>query len=86
MRNNDVIATFVNGGTNAKAKNLYIDGDKLMNYNTCLAQRIESGNIVVNMTKYSPTTSTIQNVLNGSIPAYSKIIVNNVPMGRDYLV
>lgn len=69
MKNIEVIRTFVNGGTKAKTKNLHIDGDKLINYNTCIAVR-KSGNIVINNKKYSVTTSKIQNMLRREIPSY----------------
>lgn len=63
MKNVDVIKNFVNGSTKGKTANLYIEGDKLFNYNTCIAQRVDNNNMIVNMTKYSTSTSTIQNKL-----------------------
>lgn len=72
MKNLDVIVTFVNGGSKAKTNNLYIENDKLFNYNTCIAERYEKlgGELgfIVNATKYSQSTTTIQNKLMNEIP------------------
>ena len=62
MKNIDVIKLFVNGATKGKTKNLFIDGDNLINYSTIIAKRTNSG-FEVNSTKYSVSTSTIQNAL-----------------------
>lgn len=61
MKNVDVIELFSNRMT-GKTKNLRSDGNFLVNYSTVLAQ-YDDGCIIVNMTKYSSSTSTIQNKL-----------------------
>lgn len=60
----DLVENFVFGGRkgNASGGRLYISGDKLYNYGTCIAER-KNGKIIVNITKYSPTTSKHQNRL-----------------------
>lgn len=63
MRNIDLIAKFFNGGTTGHGSNLYIDNDKLIEYSTTLAQRVNGG-YILNTTKYSRTTSKIQNWIN----------------------
>jgi GTP:adenosylcobinamide-phosphate guanylyltransferase len=64
MKNNDVLSIFINGTTffESNSSNLSINGNKLINYRTCIAEKI-GGKIIVNVTKYSPTTSKIQNSL-----------------------
>lgn len=84
-RNIDVIQTFINGGQKVKTKNLKIDGDKLLNYQTIIAKRdFKNGDYIftINSTKYSRSTSTIQNQLVRLIPK-SKIRneFDNIPMG-----
>lgn len=92
MKNIDVIKTFVNGGTKAKTTNLYIDGDKLMNYTTCLCERFEKlggqeFGFVINTTKYSQSTTTIQNKLYDYIPEdLITAELRNIPMGAYSLI
>jgi hypothetical protein len=92
MKNIDVITTFINGGAKAKTKNLRIEGDKLFNYNTCIAERWakiggEEYGFVVNATKYSQSTTTIQNKLLHLIPEYALAqTLVSIPMGADSLV
>lgn len=64
MKNNDVIKSFVNGATSGKnhSGNLRIEGNKLIHYCTCIAERYATG-IIVNVTKYSVTTSKIQGLV-----------------------
>lgn len=63
-RNNDYIEYFVRGGRDQKnCNNLHIIDDKLFNYNTVIAQLGEDGYLYINMTKYSTSTSRIQNYL-----------------------
>jgi len=67
MMNIDIIKTFLNGGDKAKTTNLRIEGNKLFNYQTCIAERNWNNNyghnFIVNVTKYSKSTTTIQNQL-----------------------
>lgn len=60
--NEDLIRRFSNGYTSGRSfsGNLYIEGDKLINYWTTIAKRNEEGNVVLNSDKYSRTTSKIQ--------------------------
>ena len=66
MKNIDVIKKFIAGGTSGGTKNLRIEGNRLMNYDTCIAEREvlpSHDEYVLNMTKYSSSTSTIQNAM-----------------------
>ena len=67
MKNIDVIKGFINGEVKAKTKNLYIEGDNLINYSTIIATR--NNGFKVNSTKYSQSTSTIQNALRRELNA-----------------
>lgn len=84
MRNQDVINKFVAGVQNLKGtKNLHIEDGKLVNYYTVLAQW-EDGEIVVNSTKYSQSTSVIQGKLRATAGSYRE--VEGQPMGVRSLV
>src|SRR5690606_17690078 len=96
MKNIDVVNEFVNGGTDAKTKTLYIVehefGTKLFNYDTCIAERtVVNGDFrgfKVNVTKYSKATTTIQNALlhnlRDNYKQHIKVAVN-IPIGADSL-
>lgn len=89
MKNVDVIKSFVIGDNWAnKTKNLKIDGDKLMNYDTVIAQRVDHNNIILNMTKYSQSTTTIQNQVLDTLRNYGEYfeIVKDIEMGAKSLV
>jgi hypothetical protein len=71
MKNADVIEAFVKNGEPCKTANLRYDGERLINYNTTLAERDSANDrIFLNMTKYSRTTSTIQNRLQRELTGY----------------
>lgn len=83
-KNIDVIKAFVNGESKPHTKNLKIIGDTLVNYNTCLVQRIPQANggfvFLNNTTKYSVSTSKIQSYIRSYL--YGKVVeVSNVRMG-----
>lgn len=68
MKNLNVIENFIKGNTKGKTANLYIVGNKLLNYNTVIAIRKDS-KIILNSTKYSQTTSRIQNMIRNYCPS-----------------
>jgi hypothetical protein len=63
MKNVDVVRAFINGGRKIATQNLSMTSTNLFNYNTAIAERSEEFGIVVNVTKYSVSTSKIQNAL-----------------------
>ena len=71
MKNIEVIKLFVNGEVKGRTKNLFIKGNNLINYSTIIAKRTDKGLIEVNNTKYSQSTSTIQNALKRELQANS---------------
>lgn len=90
-RNNDFIEYFVRGGREQKnCNNLHIRGDKLLNYNTVIAQVGEDGYLYINMTKYSTSTSRIQNYLlkeaEWYFRRYSITIVDNIEYDTQNLI
>lgn len=78
--NEQILKAFVNGKTSGKVGNLTIEGTKLFNYGTLIAS-VEDCGFIVNRTKYSPTTSRIQNKLVSLLPSRDVIEVTGVPMG-----
>lgn len=102
-KNIDVIKAFINGDVNCKTRNLTIKSDgeiiQLFNYNTVIAERIadlgystfsiggEKAGFVVNETKYSTSTSTIQNAVKRELEAYGfkYLTLDDVEMGAKSL-
>lgn len=82
MTTQDVISKFINGATKGKASSLEISGEKLYNYSTVIAQRI-NGAVVLNVTKYSMTTTKHQNRLRREIP--NARTIDDVPQGASDL-
>lgn len=63
MKNVDLIREFIQwGATKGKGSNLYIEGNKLINWTTCIAYR-HGNKIYLNGNKYSQTTSGHQNYM-----------------------
>ena len=85
-KNIDVIKGFINGDLNCKTRNLTIKNNdsiiQLFHYDTVIAERVEElgyslfniggekAGFVVNETKYSTSTSTIQNAVKRELEAY----------------
>ena len=77
MKNKDVIEMFLSKKP-AKGSNLYSDGQKLINYNTTLAQWHDNYHLIVNNTRYSVSTSKNQNWLKNAITSKRGIVVKDV--------
>lgn len=99
MKNINVIRKFLNR-TKASSSNgnLRSTGDKLFSYNTCIAEwpsekiiynweevTVCSYALTVNVTKYSTSTSRIQNMLLRKIPFVQTVKVDNVPINTQEL-
>lgn len=80
MKNEDVIKNFVemNGECSNHSESLYIYGNKLINYSTTIAQWTKKG-LVINDTKYSQTTTKLQNMVKRMSNNY--ITVSNIHEG-----
>lgn len=85
----DFIKDFVENRTSKREQgSVSVVGDKLYSYNTVIAER-EYNYMLVNMTKYSPTTTVHQNLVmkfadNRELPR--KVIIEHVPVGTQTLV
>lgn len=55
MKNKEVVRAFLRKEV-ARTLNLMSTGDRLISYNTCIAQWVDKG-LIINKTKYSTTTS-----------------------------
>ena len=86
MRNIEVIKQFLNKSSgNSYNGNLISNGVKLINYNTCIAEWTDSL-LLVNVTKYSNSTSRIQNMLIHELKSrYALLAIENVPINTKYL-
>lgn len=91
-KNIDVIQAFIDGASRPKTNNLRIEGNKLVNYGTVIAERYDEGDFdfIVNATKYSMSTTRIQNALINAIEdnglvEYTKVVIG-IKMGADSLI
>ena len=78
MTNQEVIGKFVNFAELAYTANVLSTGDKLFSYSTCIAQR-HGSKIIVNVTRYTVTTSKMQKYLRCVLSNRDVIEVTNVP-------
>ena len=62
MKNKELIDMFLNGAVSGKGSNLYIRGNLLINYNTCIAVRI-GGSIYLDDYSYGASTRRHQNYI-----------------------
>lgn len=62
ISNQGVIDSFLRKEINSSG-HLKSDGEKLISYQTCIAQYTSLGDLLVNMTSYSVTTSRHRNML-----------------------
>ena len=78
MSNKDIVKAFYEHKT-AKSNNLTSIGNKLISYNTCIAERITVEGIVLiikNVTKYSSSTAKHQSYIN----KYNCVTTDKVPI------
>jgi hypothetical protein len=62
--NKGVVESFIRGvESESFTGSLYSTGNRLMSYSTCIAEWTKNGNLRINMTKYSVTTSKHQSYL-----------------------
>jgi hypothetical protein len=73
ITNKNLIANFISGRESQNGS-MRTDGRKLFSYFTCIAQRTPKG-IIVNGSKYSPTTSRQQGLLRYALQGFSTIEV-----------
>ena len=88
MTQQQLMGKFLKGekeGVSGGSGNLKIEGDKLIHYNTIIAERFND-KIILNTTRYSLVTGRIQKMLKESIDENKLVIVRRVSEGcRDTL-
>lgn len=87
MNNKNVIIAFLNKEY-AKSLSLFSKGNKLFSYNTCIAEWLTSDTILLNINKYSVTTSKHLTLLRNNINnQYSCIEINkHIDRGTQSLI
>ena len=87
MRNIEVINQFLNKSSgNSDSGNLISTGDRLINYNTCIAEWTDDF-VLFNVTKYSRSTSRIQSMILRELKKliHKSVFIDNVPINTKYL-
>ena len=91
MRNSDLCVEFVNNVANINGKkgnNISIswDGTRLYSYGTCIGERLSDGSFILNVTKYSVTTSKHQSYLRRALVGRKVVETSKiVPIYTQYL-
>lgn len=80
-KNSEVLKDFMNKGEGLQSTSLRSFDNKLVSFNTTIGQFTADGRVIINVTKYSVTTSKIQNALLREVSkkGLSTISVNGVP-------
>lgn len=91
MKNKDVVIAFLQREkANSSTYNLRSTGNCLYSYFTCIAEFNKDGNLYINLTKYSLTTSRHQTLLNKYLEKNNfKFIYNieyNVERNKTHIV
>ena len=85
MKNIKVIEAFINKKS-GNSLNLHSNGNKLFSYQTCIAEWNEDV-LLLNITKYSITTSKHLTYVLRCVPIYMDVIkLNNIPKGAINLI
>lgn len=89
MKNIEVIKAFLMGCI-ASTEHVTTDGTRLWSYNTCIGEKsIVDGKVVLimNLTKYSQTTSHHQSLLTREVPVTYNVLYTNkmVPRNSQHL-
>lgn len=87
MLNNKAVVQAFLDVKDACNRNMQSTGLKLYSYSTCIAQHTEDGGILINVTKYSTTTSHHQGMLKRMLDKSQPIYyVDNIPMNTGNLL
>lgn len=86
MRKNtrEVFIAWLNHRTHKSNGSIWTDGEKIFSYKTILVQKID-GEVYLNRTKYSPTTSNHQNGLAVLLTKINPIEIVDIPRGTNDL-
>lgn len=91
MKNSDLCVKFVNNVANIANKkgnsmSVSYDGNRLFSYGTCIGERTTDGRFIINVTKYSVTTSKHQSYLRYALCGCKVVeTAKRVPIGTQYL-
>jgi hypothetical protein len=77
-----LVYDFINGQKYGFANHVQIAGDMLIHYNTIIAERTEQG-FLLNVTKYTRTTSKIQNMISSVMKSHNKEVIMLDNIERD---
>ena len=83
MRNKDVVEGFLRGEV-CNTLHLFSTGDRLLSYNTCIAEMVGE-TLYINRTKYSVTTSIHLGLLLRRLGSRKVEIVTDVKVNTRYL-
>lgn len=92
MRNQDLCKEFVNQVSNIaykKGNSMHVawDGKRLFSYGTCIGECLSDGSFILNITKYSVTTSKHQSYLRRALTGHKVMMTTKrVPMGATELI
>lgn len=87
MRNIEVIIAFINRDkAKSSTGSLWSTGDCLYTYSTCLAEFDKHGNLYVNTTRYSTTSSHHRNLLIWHLSNMAFAEVHDVPRCKIHLI
>lgn len=86
MKTSEVIDKFIDKNFGYKASNLYSKDNKIINYDTVLAEWFDN-TLLINVTKYSVTSSKHQNrlVVDADEKNIKYYTVSDIPMGTNDL-
>lgn len=76
-----VLAAFREGRRDRRDESVWTDGESIYSYRTCIVAALPSGRLVVNVTKYSATTSNKQSDILWSLGPNVVATVTGMRMG-----
>lgn len=76
-----VLEAWRGGRMDHREQSIWTDGAAIYSYGTCLVAPLASGNVVLNVTKYSATTSNKQGDLRWSLRGLIAAEVDGLPLG-----
>ncbi len=87
MRNEEVIKAFKRREkARSSTGSLWSTGDCLYSYNTCIAEYSKKGNLYINLTEYSTTTSHHQTLVNRHLYDYANKFLFYIQIGTTHII
>ena len=86
LKNKDIAREFAQNGKPVSNRNMKHEGDRLFSYNTVIAQKLPDGRRVLNLTRYSNTTSDHQYLVRQHTGfTDGAVLLDNIPINTRYL-